>query len=823
MSLTWLSFACVSDVANHITILEGGFPAAANPSQDGLVEVLVRESLATELGWQVGETYVVWIASRTGATRRTEIPVRIAGIWKAIDPQEEFWFYAPDVLHDVMLVPEETLRDRISPHLDDEIYMAVWYLVMDGSDVHPHDIAPLLIRINAVQQRAAGQLPGIQLSISPVEALQRYHIAARLLTLSLYAFSVPILGLILAFIGLVTGLAVGRQRNEIAVLRSRGATAIQVMGIAALEGGLLAAIALAAGLPAGEVIARVIGRARSFLDFTLHSDLRVAATMVTMRFGLVAAIGAVVTRVIPIIGAARHTVVTYRQERARTLRRPWWQRAWLDVLLLISAAYGAYLLIQRGGIALSAAEEVAINGPFQNPLLFLVPALSVFALSLFILRILPAIMAGIAWIASRTNGVGVLLATRYLSRTLGFYAAPLVLLILTLSLSTFTASLARTLDRHLYDQTYYEVGADVNLAALTPSLAPSAAVSGEITADEGARWVFRPVFEYLEVPGVRAASRVGRYRAVTRLSGEVQYGTFLGVDRYYFSEVAFWRRDFAPHDLVTLMNALAANPDGVLVPRSFMAQHALALGDVFRVTVQAHDQLADLDLTIVGGFDLFPTWYPDGEEGPLLVGNLDHFFEQVGGRFPYRVWLATDSDVPHGQIMDDTLDMKLGVPDRDPSRLKIHKAQQQPERQGLFGLLSVGFLAAALLTVLGFLLYALFSFRRRFIELGVLRAIGLSVGQMTAFLTWELALLLLIGIVAGTVLGVSVSGLFIPYLQVGTEPSAQVPPFVVEIAWPAIFRIYILFALLFVVALGGLAALLVRMRVFEAIKLGETT
>jgi putative ABC transport system permease protein len=93
---------------------------------------------------------------------------------------------------------------------------------------------------------------------------------------------------------------------------------------------------------------------------------------------------------------------------------------------------------------------------------------------------------------------------------------------------------------------------------------------------------------------------------------------------------------------------------------------------------------------------------------------------------------------------------------------------------------------------------------------------------MTAFLAWELAFLILGGLVAGTGLGTWVSELFIPYLQVGTGPSARVPPFVVEIAWPAVLRIYILFGLLFVAALGVLVALLLRMKVFQAVKLGET-
>jgi putative ABC transport system permease protein len=162
------------------------------------------------------------------------------------------------------------------------------------------------------------------------------------------------------------------------------------------------------------------------------------------------------------------------------------------------------------------------------------------------------------------------------------------------------------------------------------------------------------------------------------------------------------------------------------------------------------------------------------------------------------------------------------VLDWEASLLKVYQEQRRPERQGLFGLLSVGFGAAALLTVLGFLLYALFSFRRRFIELGMLRAIGLSAWQMTLFLAWELAFLILTGLVVGTGLGAWASELFIPYLQVGSGPSARIPPFLVQIAWPAIFRIYALFGLLFIVALVVLAVLLMRMKIFQAVKLGET-
>ena len=55
-----------------------------------------------------------------------------------------------------------------------------------------------------------------------------------------------------------------------------------------------------------------------------------------------------------------------------------------------------------------------------------------------------------------------------------------------------------------------------------------------------------------------------------------------------------------------------------------------------------------------------------------------------------------------------------------------------------------------------------------------------------------------------------------------THDVTDAPPFLVEIAWDAVSRIYILFGALFVVALSVLAALLLRMKIFQAIKLGET-
>ena len=617
---------------------------------------------------------------------------------------------------------------------------------------------------------------------------------------------------------------VERQRNEIAVLRSRGATLLQIIGITILEGVLLVTLALAAGVPLSMGVILLMGKTRSFLDFTLPASLRLDITVVSLVFGGCTAVLILAGRVVLVFEAARHTIITYKQEQARARRPPWWQRAGLDLLLFIPAAYGTYLLRKQG--SLLPGNITAANDPYQNPLLLLVPALGIFAFTLFLLRLLPRIMAGIAWAAARTKSVGLLLASRHLSRTPGFYAAPLMLLVLTLSLSAFTASLAQTLDQHFHDLQYYSRGADIRLIEQGQCLKFDPIGNCDVGAStkEEATWSFIPVSEHLKAPGVEAVARVGSWQARSAMSGESQKGTFLGIDRVDFPKVAYWREDFAADSLGALMNSLATDPGGVLVSRDYLKQEVLYMGDALALSVDIAGKTYPVQFTIVGSFDLFPTWYP--EAGPLFVGNLDYFFEQVQGQHPYNVWLNTDPEIECDSLVDwlrNPQFLGLDVRGCSSSRQSILQEQKRPEHQGLFGLLSVGFSGAGLLTVLGFLLYALFSFQRRFIEMGVLRAIGLSAWHMRSFLAWELIFLIAIGLVVGTGLGVIVSRVFIPYLQLGVKTSALIPPFVVQIAWERIFQIYALFVLLFITAFGGLARLLAHMKIFQAVKLGETT
>lgn len=830
--LTWASLGYVSDFRDHVHIIEGELPRDSTTIGDP-VDVVISLSLAEKLGLQVGEQYIAFF--RKGGSQKTadkQIPLRIAGIWVAKDPADRYWFYRPDYLKEVMLTTGNTYAHYLSPYLDGEVYLALWYMVFNGDRVRSEHVQELLSRINLTMTRANSLMPDVRLDESPVRALWNYEQANRLLTIQLFAFSAPILGLALAFITLVAGLTVGGQRNEIAVLRSRGASIGQVVVISLIEALALAGLALAVGAFAGQGLAQLVGQTRSFLNFAGGESLSVALTGTSLRFGAAIALLAVLVTVMPVIGAARHTIISYKLERARALRPPLWQRMFLDVLLFIPAAYGTYLLNQQGSIVVPGVVSVGGGDPFSNPLLFLVPSLMMLSLGLFLIRLFPFFLRLLSWLLSRLPGAAVLLAIRQLSRSPGFYSAPMLLLVLTLALATYTASLAATLDQHLIDRVRYQVGGDMRLieqpqstSAPGSSLFGGAAAAAAASSQEeaGPRWLFLPVNEHLKVEGVQEAARIGLFAATARTAtGQVQ-GRFLGIDRLEYGRVAFWRSDFASQPLGALLNNLGLASNGVLLPESVLTENALQIGDPIRVIVPVFGASANMDMKIVGTFRRWPGWYPNKEnEGPLFVGNLEYFFEQAGGQVPYDVWLKVRDGADPQKIVADARSLGFTIVGFSDVGTEVLKEQTRPERQGLFGVLSVGFAAAALLTVLGFFLYAVFSFRRRLIELGMLRAIGLSTAQMAAMLGWELLLLLGTGMLAGTALGVAASSVYVPFMQVGLAPEATVLPFRVLIAWPAIYNIYALFGLLFVLALLVLLAYLTRMKIFQAVKMGET-
>ena len=218
--LGYATFATAEGLANHIVLTAGAFPQPAAADPTAPIEVLVSEARATELGLQVGDGLIMFSPDETAADR--ELPVRVAGIWLPADPADDFWYFPADLLAERLFVPLETFRDRIAgdaPVID----RAVWYLVADGNSITTERIPALSAGAAAVLRQVDTLLPETRNPVTPVDGFRGYQRAVSELTVLLAAFNVPIITLVLAFIVLITGLAVDQRRNEIAVIRSRGA------------------------------------------------------------------------------------------------------------------------------------------------------------------------------------------------------------------------------------------------------------------------------------------------------------------------------------------------------------------------------------------------------------------------------------------------------------------------------------------------------------------------------------------------------------------------------------------------------------------------
>ncbi len=820
----------IANLQPHLELVEGQMPTEDFTLGHPL-EVLVSQELATNLGLQIGEEYILFnpgISSEGNSRPALTLPIRIVGIWRSRDPQASFWYVPPKAFENTLLVPPEVYLRDLSDRIPRPLFDLGWYYVFDGERVRAEDVAAFLQRVTLVETRVEALLPGTRLSISPAAALLRYQHAVSTQSWLLLWLGLPVVGLILIFITLTSDHMVERQRLEIAILKSRGGTGTQIVLLYLLQGLILAFLALILGLPLGRLAAEAIGRVRQFLTFGSTSPLQVLITRDALRFAGLALILALGATLIPAWRAARFTIVSLRQAVIRPHGQREWQQIMGDLLLLIAAGYG-YGLLHGQKLAGWPQWWKGIE-LWENPLPFLASTLFLSAGTRLYLRLFPLVLILLERPLAHLPGITALLAVRRLARCSSYPAALITLLIFSIGLSTFIASFSRTLDDNVVARLYYQVGADIKLAEAAGKgsdyleanpLRPSVQVN--LTTLKNSEnlddWVMLPVSEHTKVPGVKAATRVGVYKVSLNIGNQTITGYLYGVDRVEFPQVAYFRRDFAPASLGALMNALAIEPAGILVRRAFLARTGLQIGDPLHLKGLIAGSNRPLPFKIVGVLDLFPTAYPG--QGEFFVANLEHIFDELGGPVPYYVWLAVEDTLDSSTLATRLEEIGFRILKMEDARQLIAEAQARPERIGVLGFLSLGFMTTALLGMLALGVHAFLVYRQRFVELGVMRALGFSVGQTAMSLAGEQVLVTMMSLIGGVALGLIVSHLFIPLMQIGHTETELIPPFSVIIAWGEIGRMVAGLMIASLLTTGGTIWLLSRLHIFQAIKLGE--
>ena len=143
------------------------------------------------------------------------------------------------------------------------------------------------------------------------------------------------------------------------------------------------------------------------------------------------------------------------------------------------------------------------------------------------------------------------------------------------------------------------------------------------------------------------------------------------------------------------------------------------------------------------------------------------------------------------------------------------------ERVGVFGTLTVSFLAATVMAILGLLTYSYASLQERIYHFALLNAVGLKRSQIISQVFLEYALLTLYGAAGGVFIGSLAAELFVPLFKVTGESGIPLPPLLPIIAQDEIIPLAITFAGVMIVLELVVIAFAIYQRLFKALRLGH--
>lgn len=397
-------------------------------------------------------------------------------------------------------------------------------------------------------------------------------------------------GAVLAGVLTATVTAAGgtRRRQEQALLRARGATRRQVLGLAGSEALVVGVLGAAIGLAVAWPLQALL----------LHSPVSLRWSAIAAAIGLGTA---VVTVLVPTLRELRHATVAQGRATLGRRRAPLWQRFGVDVLAL-AGAFAIFRVTGRAGYTLVLAPE-GVTSLSVSYWSFAGPALFWVGTGLLTWRLVDLLLGR----GRRLTAVllrpltGTLAATvaAMLSRQRSTVARSVAVVALA---GVFAVSVA------VFNGTYTqqaEVDARLTNGADVTVTEPVTATAGpEVAAALAA------------LPGVRSVEQVQHRFAYVGADLQDLYG----VDPATIVDAALLQDAyFTGGTAAGLMAELAAQPDGILVSAETVTDYQLQPGDLLKLRVQdgATRALKEIPFHYLGIAKEFPTAPKDS----FLVAN----------------------------------------------------------------------------------------------------------------------------------------------------------------------------------------------------------
>jgi len=546
----------------HITLVSGRYP---NPIPSGLSpEELADPGLEIEamIGSQTAERFGVGVDDRllfisTQGNPPQQITVKLTGIIDPTDPKEEYWFLYSDMftvagdgpLTAPLFIPEQTLFDGISRIVPYATATYHWFYYVDVGKINTQNAAAIETGIKRMSEQIITELPNSSLLTSIDSVISSYQQKLLYTQIPLFLLVFQIVGIILYYVVTVANMVIERQSTEIALLRSRGASTLQIFNVYFMEGLIISAFGGAAGPFLGAFVFSLLGRTAPFIPLSGGGLLPVRLTTSVFLLAAGAAVLCLFALLVPAIQAARRGVVHQRQHAARPPRAPFWQRFYLDLVLLVIGGVLYWEMRERG----SFLTEHIFEGTDIDPLLLITPILLMVAVAIVFLRLFPLIIGLAARLGKYVTNASMMLGLLYMARNPIHYQRLVLLLMMAASVGMFSASFLGTLERSYDERVMYATGSDVRLEGLY-----------DWTTGKDALWD-----RYSGVAGVEEVSLA--YRGSGQLGAQfAQVGfNIFAIEPESFKNVSWYREDFSEKTLPELMALLAEDQpveQGIILP-----------------------------------------------------------------------------------------------------------------------------------------------------------------------------------------------------------------------------------------------------------------
>ena len=821
------SLMAANGLMDHIDRVGGSLPSSEK--KEGVYEAVISETASEKLGLGLGSTLTLKKTSLMGgknASPEEIATVTITGVFREGDNTDAYWVLPSQELRKAIFIDYDLMKKDFLEAENCPVSVSNWYLALDYRQFTIENCDEVL---DAVEYYGSARNFSPSFQAAFTNTLTEYRERRATLTSTLWIIEIPILLMLLFYIFMVTGLILGAEKNEIAVLRSRGTSGGQILVLYLIESAVLAGISFAVGPLFGMLFCKMVGASDGFMSFVNRRGLNVALTAKGWGYAAVTAVVLVATMAVSVLLSRDTSIVALKRKKSRA-SRPFWQKFYLDFVMLAVALYGLYSYNNR----LKAMETLSPTSGSDMPVDFLLygaSTLFILSLSLIFLRLLPLIVRLIYKVGEKRWGPVLYLTLSQISRGGAGKLTISLFLIFTLSMGVFNAVTVRTLDRNQEDRVEYMTGADIVLQEEWPSTGGGAtdmASAMDPTAQsqqDNEVYYSEPQFSrYQKLSTVSAAARVLtlKDRNVTANSSKAGGVTIMGIVPDEFGALCWYRSDLAPYHINEYLNLLADEPRAVLMSSGLMEKLSISTGDTAYLALPGNT--GGVQVVVYAAIDYFPTYNPKSYSGKdpvnLVVCNLT-YLQQEMKMMPYKVWMKKADGATSADVYEELTQAGISITSLTDTTAELVDLKNDAVNQGVNGFFTLSFIVTMMITCIGFFIYWILAIGSRKLQFGILRSMGMSRTGVMMVLMWEQILLYLSAAAAEIGLGTLAALLYAPFLECGVTPSEQILPFIVVGSRSDYLRIILIVAIMLAAAAVILSQTVNRLKAGEALKLGE--